>query len=73
MTRIVVVETADTARDDLDVEQTILGPDIELVRYECDGNEQRLSSACQDVDVILADLAPLTRTASKHHDAALFP
>ncbi len=62
MTRIVVVETAETARDDLGVEQSILGPDIELVRFECDGNEQRLAAACQDADIILADLALLTRT-----------
>jgi phosphoglycerate dehydrogenase-like enzyme len=62
MERIVVVETAETARDDLGVEQSILGPDIELVRFECSGDEQRLASACQDANIILADLAPLTRT-----------
>jgi len=62
MTRIVVVETVETARDDLGVEQSILGPDIELTRFECNGDEDRLASACREVDVILADLALLNRT-----------
>jgi len=62
MERVVVVESPETTRDDLGIEQSILGSDIELVRFECNGNEQRLASACRDADVILADLAPLTRT-----------
>ena len=62
MERVVVVESPETVREDLAVEQSILGPDIELVRFECNGDEQRLASACEQANVILADLAPLTRT-----------
>ncbi len=62
MTRIVVVETPDTARRDLSVEESILGPGVEMVRFSCNGDISKLAAACRDVDVILADLAPQTRT-----------
>lgn len=62
MTRIVVADAAENAGRDLSIEQSILGPDIELVHYACDGNEEHLLTACRDADVVLTDYAPLTRT-----------
>ena len=61
MTRVIVADSSECVGRDLSVEQSILGPDIELVRHSCDGNENQLISACQDADIILTDLAPLTR------------
>lgn len=61
MIRIVVAEVPESAGRDLSVEQSILGPDVELVRHSCDGNEELLISACRVADVVLTDYAPLTR------------
>ena len=62
MTRVVVAETPEGAGRDLSVERSILGSDIELVQYICDGNEDHLISACKDADVVLTAYSPLTRT-----------
>ncbi len=61
MTRVVVADIPENAGRDLGVEQSILGPDIELMRHCCDGNEELLISACRDADIVLTDYAPLTR------------
>jgi D-3-phosphoglycerate dehydrogenase len=61
MTRVVVADIPENAGRDLSVEQSILGPDIELMRHSCDGNERLLISACRDADIVLTDYAPLTR------------
>jgi D-3-phosphoglycerate dehydrogenase len=61
MIRVVVAELAEYAGRDLSVERSVLGPDVELVRHSCDGNEQHLILACRDADVVLTDYAPLTR------------
>ena len=61
MTRVVVADIPENAGRDLSVEQSILGPDIELMRHSCDGNERLLISACRDADIVLTDHAPLTR------------
>ena len=61
MTRVVVADVPENAGRDLSVEQSILGPDIELVRRSWGGNEELLISACRDADVVLTDYAPLTR------------
>lgn len=61
MTRVVVADLPENAGRDLSVEQSILGPDIELMRHSCDGNERLLISACRDADIVLTDYAPLTR------------
>ena len=61
MIRVVVAETLEYADRDFEVERSILGPDVELIRYSCDGNEKHLAAACRDADVVLTDFSPLTR------------
>lgn len=62
MTKVVVAEIPESAGRDLSVEQSILGPGVELRRRTCDGNEEHLIAACRDADVVLTDYAPLSRT-----------
>ena len=62
MTKLIVTETPENAGRDLDVEISILGPDVDIVRYSYDCNDRDLITACRDADVILTDYAPLTRT-----------
>ncbi len=62
MTRVVIAELPGNAARDLSIERTILGPDIELARHVCDGDAEKLVSACRDADVVLTDFAALTRT-----------
>jgi len=45
---------------ELSIERSILGPDIELVHYSCDGNEDHLIAACLGADVVLTDYSPLS-------------
>ncbi len=61
MTQVVVAETPENADRDLDIERSILGPDVELVHYACDGDEDHLISACRGADAILTDYSPFTR------------
>jgi D-3-phosphoglycerate dehydrogenase len=61
MTRVVVAEIPENAGRELSVERSILGPDIELVHYACDGNEDRLTAACLDADAVLTDYSPFSR------------
>jgi len=61
MTTVVIAETPEYSERDLDVERSILGPEVELVRYACDGNEDGLISACRDADVVITAFSPLTR------------
>lgn len=61
MTRVVVAEIPENAGRELSVERSILGPDIELVHYACDGNEDRLTVACLDADAVLTDYSPFSR------------
>lgn len=63
MTTVVVAEIPDNACHDLDVETSVLGPGVDIVRYSYDGDDRGLISACRDADVILTALAPLTRSA----------
>jgi len=65
MTRVVLAETPEGAGRDLSVERSILGPDVELVQYVCDGDEDQLASACKDADVILTAFSPLTQAVIK--------
>ncbi len=62
MTTLVVAEILENAGRDLDVETSILGPDVDIVRYTYDGDDRGLISACRDADVILTDYAPLSRS-----------
>ena len=61
MTRIVIAKVSDHAWSDLAVEQAILGADTELVPLLCADSEELLISVCRAADVVLTDLAPLTR------------
>lgn len=61
MTRVVVAEIPENAGRELSVERSILGPDIELVHYACDGNEDHLTAACLDADAVLTDYSPFSR------------
>ena len=61
MTLVVLADTKENSGRDLDLEQSILGADVELVEYVCEGNEDKLAAACVDADVILTAFSPLTR------------
>jgi len=61
MTLIVLADTPENSGRDLDLERSILGADVELVEYFCDGSEDKLVAACVDADVILTAFSPLTR------------
>ncbi len=61
MTLVVLADTKEISGRDLDLERSILGADVELVEYVCDGNEDKLAAACVDADVILTAFSPLTR------------
>jgi D-3-phosphoglycerate dehydrogenase len=61
MTRVVVAEIPESTGRDLSVERSILGSDVEIVHYICDGTEEHLIAACQDADVVLTDYSPFTR------------
>jgi hypothetical protein len=52
MTSLIVAELPEDAGRDLDVEISILGPDVDIVRYSCDGDDRGLISACRDADVL---------------------
>ena len=65
MTRIVVAETAENAGRELSVERSIFGPQVDLVHYVCDGDEDRLIDACRNADAILTDYSPFTRKVIK--------
>jgi phosphoglycerate dehydrogenase-like enzyme len=62
MTSVLVADTAQTTGIDLDLEASILGPDVNIVRHMYDGDERGLIAACQDADVILTAFVPLTRS-----------
>ncbi len=62
MTTLVVAEIPENAGRDLDVETSILGPDVDIVRHTYDGDDRGLISACRDADVVLTDYAPLSRS-----------
>jgi phosphoglycerate dehydrogenase-like enzyme len=62
MTTVLVADTAQTTGIDLDVEASILGPDVNIVRHLYDGDEPGLIAACQDADVVLTAFVPLTRS-----------
>jgi D-3-phosphoglycerate dehydrogenase len=61
MTTLVVVEMPEDAGCDRDVETSVLGPDVDIVRHSYDGDDRGLISACRDADVIVTAYAPLTR------------
>jgi len=61
MTLIVLADTPENSGRNLDLERSILGTDVELVEYFCDGDEDKLVAACVDADVILTAFSPLTR------------
>lgn len=61
MTRVVVAEIPENAARELIVERSILGPDIELLQYACDRNEDHLIDACKVADVVLTDYSPFTK------------
>ncbi len=60
MTKVVVADLPEQYEADLDVERSILGPDIDLTQYSHSGDSGELISACRDADVIIADLLPMT-------------
>jgi lactate dehydrogenase-like 2-hydroxyacid dehydrogenase len=61
MTRVVLAEPLESASRDLGFERSILGAGVELVQYACDGDENRLITACKDADVVLTAYSPMTR------------
>ena len=61
MTLAVLADTPENSGRDLALERSILGADVELVEYVCDGDERRLAAACADADIILTAFSPLTR------------
>jgi lactate dehydrogenase-like 2-hydroxyacid dehydrogenase len=61
MTRIVVAEVSENTGRELDIERSILGPDVEVEHYVCDGDEDHLIAACENADAVLTDYSPFTR------------
>jgi len=61
MTQVVLADTPENSGRDLELERSILGADVELVEYICDGDEDELVAACVDADVVLTAFSPLTR------------
>jgi lactate dehydrogenase-like 2-hydroxyacid dehydrogenase len=61
VTLVVLADTPENSGRDLSLERSILGSDVELVEYVCDGDEDSLVSACKDADIILTAFSPLTR------------
>jgi len=66
MLSILLIEQPDSAERDFAVERAILGPFAELKRHVDCGDEAQLIDACRYADVILTDLAPLTRRVIGH-------
>lgn len=62
MTTVLVADTPQTAGVDLDVEASVLGPGVNIVRHEFNGDEPGLIAACRDADIILTAYVPLTRS-----------
>ena len=60
MTTVVLAEIPECAGRDLDLERSILGPDVKLVHHLCDGDEDRLAAACRHADAVLTDYSPFT-------------
>jgi len=61
MTLVVLADTPENSGGDLGLERSILGSDVELREYVCDGDEDRLAAACVDADIILTAFSPLSR------------
>ena len=61
MIQVLISEAPENAPRDLCVERSILGEDVDFVRYVCDGDEDHLISICQSADVVLTDYLPLPR------------
>jgi len=61
MTRVLIADTKENSGRDLSLERSILGADVELVEYVCDGDEDKLAAACESADVILTAFSPLTK------------
>ncbi len=66
MLSVLSIEQTGSAVRDFHVEREIIGPDIEFKRHLYDSNEDRLIAACRNADVVLTDLAPLTRRVIEH-------
>lgn len=62
MTTVLIAHTPEAASPDHDIEASILGTNVDIVRYVYDGDADKLIAACRDVDVILTAYVPLTRT-----------
>jgi phosphoglycerate dehydrogenase-like enzyme len=62
MTTVLFADTPEAANPDHDIEASILGPNVDIVRYVYEGDADKLIAACRDVDVILTAYVPLTRT-----------
>ncbi|MDH4072560.1 MAG: C-terminal binding protein [Gammaproteobacteria bacterium] len=61
MNRVVIADIAPQSVRDLDVERLILGPQVDVRHFNGAANESVLVSACRDADVVITDLAPMTR------------
>jgi D-3-phosphoglycerate dehydrogenase len=61
VTLIVIADIPENTGRDLGLERSILGDDVELVEYPCDGDEDKLVAACVDAEVILTAFSPLTQ------------
>lgn len=59
--QVVIANIADAPGQDVSVERSILGPDVDLVRCNSANDEAALVEGCREADVVLTDLAPMTR------------
>ena len=51
VTRVVFADIPENSGGDLSIERSILGADVRLVEYLCDGDEDHLVAACKDAGV----------------------
>ena len=61
MTLVVLADTPEYSGRDLGLERSILGADVELVEYVCDGDEDNLVAACVNADAVITAYSPFTQ------------
>ena len=62
MTTVLIVDTPEAANPDQEIEATILGTNVDIVRYVYEGDTNELIATCREADVILTAYVPFTRT-----------
>jgi D-3-phosphoglycerate dehydrogenase len=61
VTKVLIAHTPESAGTEHDIEASILGANVDIIRYVYEGDANDLITACHDADVILTAYVPLTR------------